>query len=176
MNARRRLRRALAALLVPGLLATAACGGGDAERATTAAPVSEPGTEATTVREPAATHAFSWSNDGGARPLQEPTGVAAHPSGTILVADVASSRVRRFRADGTEIGPWARPDTFRFNVWGGLDVNRRGEVYVADSGRQRIVKLTADGPVLAAWGASGTGRDGSPPPSTSRSAPVATPT
>jgi hypothetical protein len=86
--------------------------------------------------------------DGGWGGLNAPSGVAAAPDGTIVVADRAG--VYRFDAAGTLLGTLATTGD-AFATPAGVAVGSDGTVYVADPVRHRVVALggAVYGPVPA---------------------------
>ncbi|MFL6590520.1 MAG: NHL repeat-containing protein [Chthoniobacterales bacterium] len=82
-----------------------------------------------------------------------PRGIAADPSGNILVSDSNNGRIQKFAPNGAFIsffgtmgnGPGELKDP------NGLAIDSRGNVYVADCGNHRVQKFAPDGRFIAEW-------------------------
>lgn len=107
-------------------------------------------------------HRWSTVQPGGEGWLNDTAGVAVAPSGEVVVADRAHSRIHRYRSDGTLLGMFGHgsldstaPGIFRNPS--GLDVGPDGRVYVADALHHRIQSFLGDGAQLAVVGSEGVG-------------------
>lgn len=92
-----------------------------------------------------------------------PHAIRVDPQGNVWTADAASSKVYKFRPDGTllltiEVG--GQPSNCSNNFCSTTDVAfaRDGHVFIADGYRNaRILEYSADGKKLNEWGSAGTG-------------------
>ena len=101
--------------------------------------------------------------DGG---MADPFGVAAHPDGSVFIADGGDSNQLRILAPDGSVSLLAGgaegyrdgigPDAL-FNTPSGVALDREGNLYVADTGNHAIRKVTRDGKVstLAGSGVAG---------------------
>ncbi len=126
----------------------------------------------------AGTGAAGFSGDGGpatAAQLNLPYGLATDTAGSLYIADLGNSRVRRVAADGT-ISTYAGGGSPSFSDDGGAAVNAVlrtprnvavdavGNLYVSEFEGHRVRKITPDGRIatVAGTGVAGFGGDGSP--------------
>lgn len=103
-----------------------------------------------------------WNPPSGT--FYDPWGIAAGPDGSVYVADLGTSRIQKFDANGKFIKSWGR-----FGVsdgqasgaeglfWGprGIAVGKDGRVYVADTGNKRVQAFDSDGRFLFQFGGAG---------------------
>lgn len=104
--------------------------------------------------------------DGGATPLDGPSGVALGPDGNLYAIDSGHDRVRVFDPSGKEVANWGKGGTgdgeFGFSTvykdggWGDIAFAPDGTVVIADPADSRIQRLKADGTFLQSWGGVGT--------------------
>jgi DNA-binding beta-propeller fold protein YncE len=82
-----------------------------------------------------------------------PRGIAADPSGNILVADTNNGRIQKFAPTGVFLSWFGKTGQGPGELEGpnGLAVDSKGNIYVADCGNHRVEKFTADGRFLAEW-------------------------
>jgi sugar lactone lactonase YvrE len=82
-----------------------------------------------------------------------PRGIAADPSGNILVSDTNNGRIQKFASTGAFLTFFGKMGQGQGELQdpNGLAVDRKGNIYVADCGNHRVVKLATDGRFLAEW-------------------------
>jgi DNA-binding beta-propeller fold protein YncE len=82
-----------------------------------------------------------------------PRGIAADPTGNILVSDTNNGRIQKFAPTGVFLSLFGKPGRGpgEFQDPNGLAVDSKGNIYVADTGNHRVQKLAPDGRFLAEW-------------------------
>jgi hypothetical protein len=133
-----------------------------------------------TIKTVAGTGAIGFSGDGGpatAATLRGPIGVAAMPDGGFLIADPATSRIRRVSATGI-ITTVAGDGSFGFSgddgpataaqIWApnGVAALPDGGFLIADTGNSRVRRVSPDGTITTVAGAGTAGLSGDGGPAT----------
>ena len=103
---------------------------------------------------------LKWgANGSGNGQFNQPTGIMAHSSGNIYVADFNNHRVQIFNSSGvyqSQFGGFGSGDG-QLNHPKGLAEDASGNIYVVDSGNARIQKFNSSGGYISKFGSFGSG-------------------
>jgi DNA-binding beta-propeller fold protein YncE len=96
---------------------------------------------------------FQGGKGAGRGQFDFPRGIAADPSGNILVSDTNNGRIQKFTSAGVYLNLFGtlgrNPGELREP--NGIAVDSKGNIYVADVANHRVQKLSAEGRFIAAW-------------------------